>query len=478
MQSPGQLEDNVALEFLTSRIDYERALAVPYGDRDFRLDRMRELLARLGNPQRQLKIVHIAGTKGKGSTAAMLAGMLSAAGYRTGLYSSPHMDRVEERLTVDGRACPADVLGELIAAVRPAVDAIDSKKSDGPLEATPTTYFEIVTALALLYFARQQVDATVLEVGMGGRLDSTNVCEPLVSVITSISFDHTQQLGTTLAAIAGEKAGIIKQGVPVVSGVLNSEPRDVIAQTARAKACRLIELGRDFSFVHRPALHLESAASRAELDFEYGVDPSQNLQNARLSLVGHHQGENAAVALATLAELRRQGFNVSREAARQGLREVRWPARIEVLRRRPTIVLDAAHNVASVQALLQVLRESFASSRRLLVFATTRDKDLRGMLKHLLPAFDEVIFTRYWSNPRGVPPEEIAMVANEIATIPQQVCIDPATSWRVVQQRTTAEDLVCIAGSFFIAAEMRAAMAAAGTALGDGKDLTTDTAET
>jgi dihydrofolate synthase/folylpolyglutamate synthase len=468
MQTPSQLiasqlaanqvDEKTALAFLTSRIDYERSLAVSYGKRDFRLDRMHDLLARLGNPQDALKIVHIAGTKGKGSTAAMIASVLTAAGYRTGLYSSPHLDRVEERLAIDGVICPAAELVELVGLVRPVIEAMDAESAGDEFGATRTTYFETVTALALLHFARQRVDAAVLEVGMGGRLDSTNVCQPIVTVITSISYDHTQQLGTTLAAIAGEKAGIIKPGVPLVSGVQPEEPRAVVLAAARAAGCRVVELDHDFSYTYRPPRHLERQPAEAEVDFTRKADAAGSFADLRLSLVGRHQGANAAIALATLAEMSRAGYRIPEAAVRRGLSQVRWPARVEVLQRSPTIVLDAAHNVASVEALVEVLQESFSVSRRLLVFATTRDKNLRGMLERLLPAFDEVIFTRYWSNPRGVPPEDLAALATEVSAIPRVVCADAATAWQAVQARVTPEHLVCIAGSFFIAAEMRAAM--------------------
>jgi dihydrofolate synthase/folylpolyglutamate synthase len=456
-----QIAEAAALAFLTCRIDYERSLAVPYGKRDFRLDRMHDLLARLGNPQDALKIVHLAGTKGKGSTAAMIAAVLTAAGYRTGLYSSPHLDRVEERLAIDGLACPPAELVDLVEVVRPVIEAMDAESEGDPLGPTRPTYFETVTALALLHFARQRVDAAVLEVGMGGRLDSTNVCRPIVTVITSISFDHTQQLGNTLAAIAGEKAGIIKPGVPLVSGVLPEEPRAVILAAARAADCRVIELEQDFSYAYHPPQHLERQPGKAGVDFIDHHDPAGSFTGLQLSLIGRHQAANAALALATLAELRRAGYQLPESAVRRGLSQVSWPARVEVLRRSPTIVLDAAHNVASVQALVQVLQESFSANRRLLVFATTRDKNLPGMLERLLPAFDEVIFTRYWSNPRGVSPEELDVLAAEISPIPRTVCADSASAWAAVQARVTSEHLVCIAGSFFIAAEMRAAMRAA-----------------
>ena len=459
MHSTGQLPAQAAAEFLASRIDYERSLSVPYNQRDLRLDRMRDLLHRLGNPQDRLRIVHVAGTKGKGSTAAMIAAVLTAGGFRTGLYSSPHLDGVEERLAIDGQSCPAEELVELIGRVRPAVEAMDALSTDG--SDTRPTYFEIVTALALLRFAEQGVDAAVLEVGMGGRLDSTNVCQPLISVITTISFDHTQQLGNTLAAIAGEKAGIIKPGVPVVSGVIDHEPRDVIRKVADVQGCRLVELARDFDFMYHPPRALDAGPSDATLDVRVLTDPqgSAHYQSLQLPLVGRHQAANAAVALATIEELRRQGWPITDAAVREGLNRVRWPARIEVIARRPTIVLDAAHNVASVEALVEVLGESFAARRRVLVFATTRDKNLRGMLEWLVPSFDEIIFTRYHSNPRGVAPQELVDIARELdASRDYVMCDDARAAWEVARSRVDAQDLLCIAGSFFIAAEMRAAM--------------------
>jgi dihydrofolate synthase/folylpolyglutamate synthase len=450
-----------AVAFLTSRIDYERTLSVPYGQRDFRLDRMRQLLDRLGNPHHGLKIVHITGTKGKGSTAAMVASVLKAAGHRAGLFSSPHLDRVEERIAIDGQPCSDEQLVELVDKLRPAVSHMDDLATSDPAESNRPTYFEIVTALALLQFAERQVDVAVLEVGLGGRLDSTNVCTPLVSVITSISYDHTQQLGSTLSAIAGEKAGIIKPGVPVVSGVQTHEPRHVIATAAARQGCRLLQLGLDFDFEYRPPRHLEREHTPARFDF---IRPEGNetarLLDVDLGLVGAHQAANAAVALATLEELRRLGWNLPESAVRQGLLEVRWPARIEIVARRPAIVLDAAHNVASIEALIHVLQESFSPGPRVAIFATTRDKDIRGMLSLLLPAFDEVILTRYWKNPRGVPPAELAAIAEELApaTSHVHVAADPQTAWRLAQSIVTPEHLLAITGSFFIAAEMRAAM--------------------
>jgi dihydrofolate synthase/folylpolyglutamate synthase len=468
---------DAAMQFLLGRIDYERMLSMPCGEEAFKLDRMRELLRRLGNPEEKLPIVHITGTKGKGSTAAMIASMLTAAGYRTGLFSSPHLDRVEERFTIDGHACSGEELADLVEQVRPAIEALDqaacphdmslpeSKTSEsnipdahlpGSSKHGPT-YFEIITAMALLHFARQKAQAVILEVGLGGRLDSTNVCQPLLSIITSISFDHTKLLGNTLAAIAGEKAGIIKPGVPVISGVTNDEPREVIRRIAQNNGCRMIEQGIDFDFHYHPALHVEQAADCGRMDFEYGLryGEKNTMDGIALALLGRHQAGNAAIALAAVEELRRIGWNISETAVREGLAKVVWPARVEVIARHPAVVLDGAHNAASVAALTEVLAESFDVRQRFLIFATTREKDLRGMLGHLLRRFDHVAFTQYLNNPRAVPPEELQALAKEISGKIHPVYADPADAWAAVQQSAASDDLICIAGSFFIAAEMR-----------------------
>lgn len=445
-----------ALAFLWQRIDYERALAVSYSEREYKLDRMRELLARLGDPQTGLPIVHVAGTKGKGSTAAMAAAVLRAGGYRAGLYSSPHLHAIEERMAIDGQNCPRPEFARLVERLRPIVESMDAAAARVPGECGPT-YFELTTALALMHFADRRVDAAVLEVGMGGRLDSTNVCQPLVSVITSISFDHTKQLGDTLALIAGEKAGIIKPGVPVVSGVLPDEPREVIEAVSRNAGSRLVQLGRDFDYRYRPALAHDRSDERPQFDYcsHHGNGSGERDWRAiELNLLGRHQAANAAVALAALEQLGQHGFRIEEPAVRAALKGVRWPARVEVVGRRPTIVIDAAHNLASAAALIETLDESFAPERRILVFASTKEKDLRGMLGLLLPRCEHTIFTRYLNNPRYVPPEELAELAAELG-FSCQLAADPASAWQQVRQLARPNDLICVTGSFFIAAEMR-----------------------
>jgi dihydrofolate synthase / folylpolyglutamate synthase len=443
-----------ALAFLYGRIDYERAVAMPYGARELKLDRMRNLLDRLGNPQGQLPIVHVAGTKGKGSTSAMIASMLSAAGYSAGLFSSPHLERLEERFAVDGQACSAADLVRLTDELRPVVAEMD--REAGQFEAGPT-YFELTTAMALLHFIRRGVDIAVLEVGLGGRLDSTNVCLPRLTIITSISFDHMKQLGNSLEAIAREKAGIVKPGVPLISGVTAEGPRREIEQICQRAGAPLVQLGRDFNFTYHPARAVDEGPAWPTLDFASHAQGREcGRRGLRLGLLGEHQATNAALALAAWEQLTRQGWSISEAAVRRGLADVRWPARVEVVARRPTLVLDAAHNVASIAALVQTLRESFSARERVLVFATTQEKQISEMLRLLLPEFGRVIFTRYQNNPRGVAPEELAACARHISDAPPRICADPAAAWQAARELAGEEDLICVTGSFFIAAEMRA----------------------
>jgi dihydrofolate synthase/folylpolyglutamate synthase len=502
-----------AMQFLDQRVDFERFQVMPSPQREFKLDRMRALLDRLGNPQDKLPIIHVAGTKGKGSTSAMIAAVLRAAGYRTGLFTSPHLERVEERIAIDGQPCTADEFAALVAAVRPTVEALDRQSSAGASGDNGPTYFEIITAMALLHFVRRGVQAAVLEVGLGGRLDSTNVCRPLVSVITSISFDHIRQLGDTLESIAREKAGIIKPGVPVVSGVTADEPRTAIRRIARDCSCRLVELDEDFRFDYHPPRHLEIQPTLGAIDFwavrnnsplrapcqRSGEDQGEgemsplhlgegqgeggarnegittnlrlvpglparanNLEykNLLLYLLGRHQAANAAVALATIHELNRQGWNIPEESIRQGLATVQWPARMEILSRRPVVILDSAHNTASIAALMEVLNESFSVLCRLLLFAATREKDFQEMLKLLLAGgiFSEIVFTQYTTNPRALPPAELESVAFQLTGRHYPTYTNPADAWNHLRQLAAPDDLICITGSFFLAGEMRRLM--------------------
>ncbi len=445
-----------AIEFLQRRINYERQPVAAYGEQHFKLARMRELLDRLGAPDRQFSVVHVAGTKGKGSTAAMLASVFTAAGYGCGVYSSPHLERVEERLAVDGEPIESDELRRLLSQVATACQTMDQATARLSPDETGPTYFEVLTATAMLYFAARRVRVAVIEVGLGGRLDSTNVCEPVVSVITSISFDHMKQLGTTLAAIAREKAGIAKPGVPLVSGARDPEARQVIAEHCQVVGAPLVAIGSEFDFTYRAAAPPNLAP--AEFDF-HDRRSRVDWSRLRLALHGHHQTANAAVACAVLAELARQGWCLPEAAIRRGLAGARLPARVEHLAGSPEIVIDAAHNRASAAALAATVDEMFPGRRRWLVFGTTLEKDLTGMLEVLLPAFPRILFTRYASNPRGVVAEELYALAQQLAgNCPDTefaVSPDPSSAWQQVLSWAAPADVICVTGSFFLAAEIR-----------------------
>lgn len=494
MASPDDMAQyDSALSFLYNRIDYERT-TVPERSHGLKLERMRRLLGLLGDPHQALRIVHIAGTKGKGSTAALIAGALTAAGFRTGLYTSPHLEHVEERIAIDGIPVTSTKFAELVEAVQPAVRQLDEEASLAGEPGNGPTFFEITTAMTLLHFGQQQTDAAVLEVGLGGRLDSTNVCNPLVTVITSISIDHTKQLGDTLSAIAGEKAGIIKPGIPVVTGVEESEPLAVIEDVAARNGSKIFRLRREFDFSYQlpisektegisntsfPTIcYTESdvALPHSASDRAKSSLPS-SLENFRIGMLGKHQAANAATALATLRRLAEMGWNIPADAVRRAFANVHCPARIECFGERPAVVIDTAHNLASVQALLRVLDDHFPTQKRVLIFAASRDKDIPGMLKLLLPKFNFVLLTRFGNSPRGMSEAELSNVAHQIRaaavsredesyrsgehlladnTAHIQTFPDSHSAWRHAHTLLSTEGLLCVTGSFFLAAELRA----------------------
>jgi dihydrofolate synthase / folylpolyglutamate synthase len=438
-----------AMQWWFGRVNYELTAPAPS---DFKLDGMRSLLERLGNPHERCPIVHVAGSKGKGSTSAMLAAILQRDGRRVGLFTSPHLQSVQERIQIDGVPIARDDLAEVLTEIRAAA----SGAAPGAIAALDTrlSFFEIATAAGFHFFAKSLVDFVVLEVGLGGRFDSTNVCQPLVAMITSISFDHTQQLGNTLANIAFEKAGIIKPGRPTVSGVVQPEARTVIERVSAERQSPLRQRGVDFHFEHQAALIGGDTEKlpRVRVSTWRGAGPW-----LELGLVGEHQAANAALAVAAVEVLREEGVSVSDRAVADGLARVRWPARLEIVGRRPLVLLDCAHNVASAQALAQALRESFPlapGGRRLLIFAGNKDKDLAGMLAILAPLAEHVYLTRF-ASPRCVPPESLVeMLPVErrgAATIGPSAAIALAHA----RQDTRPDDVICAAGSVFLAGELR-----------------------
>jgi dihydrofolate synthase/folylpolyglutamate synthase len=382
----------------------------------FGLDNIRALLARLGNPQDAFRSIHIAGTNGKGSVTAMVDAVLRRAGHRSGRYTSPHLVDLSERFAVDGQSVDAAAMRQSASDVR---DAIDALIADGTFSGPPT-FFEATTAMAFDLFRSAGVEFGVVEVGLGGRLDSTNVIEPVVTAITSIDFDHQRYLGDTLAAIAGEKAGIIKLGVPVVVGAVGPEAYDVIARVAGERGAALI-----------PADKIPAA---------YGT--------IRVGLRGEHQVANAAVAIRILESLERSGVAIGRQDVLDGLENVSWPGRLDH-RRLPNgreIVFDAAHNPAGARALASYLR-SLDREKPTLVFGVMRDKDVDGMLEVLLPMVGRVIVTQP-SNPRAAAAEELASQIRALAP-PLQVDVI-GSPHDAVTRATNDSPFVVVAGSIFL----------------------------
>jgi dihydrofolate synthase/folylpolyglutamate synthase len=423
-----------ALAVWYARVNYEGRAAHPA---DLKLERMRALLRRVGDPHDRVRLVHVTGTKGKGSTSAMLASILRAAGYRVGLFTSPHLTDVRERIQVDGEPISQVELAARMAELAPAVAAMDA---DG---FPPPTFFEIGTALGFLHFAYRRCDLAVIEVGLGGRFDSTNVCRPLVSVITSVGLDHTAQLGTTLEAIAFQKAGIIKRNVPVVSGVTEPGSREVVRRVAGELNAPLWERGRDFDYRYEPP--------RVTV-----VTPRGRYGPIELGAPGEHQAHNAALALAAAERLREVGYSVTPAAVAAGLAGVRWPGRVEIISRRPALILDTAHNVPSAEALVRTLTEAFQGvGRRAVVFAVSSDKPVGDILRVLAGYFDHFHLTRYGHNPRCVPPEEVARVLTDVA--PDRTATthtSAAEAWRAARGASGPDDLVCVTGSVFLAGEL------------------------
>ncbi len=433
-----------AIEYLYSRINYERVQTGTYTTGDFKLERVRQLLARLGNPHESIPAVHIAGTKGKGTTAAMVAGILEAAGYRVGLFTSPHISRFEERIQVNGQM-PSRA--DLVGLVRQAAEAVE------PMDRQPgqmaVTFFELTMALGWLWFQAGSVDVAVLEVGLGGRLDATNICRPVACAITTISRDHTGLLGSTLPQIAEEKAGIIKPGIPVVTGVEEESAHRRIAEICRRQHAPLFSLGREIHFT-TPAL--ENAEPPKTVSVE---TPVRRHESLGVPLTGRHQHRNAAVAVGLMDVLVQQGWQISEDAIRQGLAATKWPLRIEVVQTAPFVVLDVAHNWASVQALLETLNQNFPAKRRILIFAASRDKDVAGMLRLLLPQFDSLIVTEFLANPRASGIEKLQRLVHSLSGRFAHAVGTPAQAWQLARRMAGPDDLICGGGSFFIAAELR-----------------------
>jgi len=426
-----------ALDYIYSYIDYEIEARLAYNEANYDLRRMHELLARLGNPHLKAKSVHIAGTKGKGSVAVMVASALNASGYTTGLYTSPHLTFLNERIRGDGELISNEELVAMVERLKPDVEAVHQKATYGQL-----TTFEVMTALAFAYFGLRGVDFQVLEVGLGGRLDATNVIQPEVCIITSISLDHTEVLGNSLAEIAAQKVGIIKPGSIVVTSPQFDEVDRIIEDTCRHCGARLVRVGSDVTW--------------QSLDFNSNRQLFQvkgRLGNYKLSLplLGYYQLENAATAVAALEVLAEKGVNISPGSIIDGLARAEWPGRFQILSHHPLLVVDGAHNPASARKLRQSLEQYFDFDQAILVIGTSFDKDIAGIVSELFSLFDKVIVTRS-RHPRAAEP---APVIAEFARhgIQAQAVDDVPSALSLSLALAGKGDLICVTGSLFVVAE-------------------------
>ena len=455
-----------AIDFLYSRINYEKGHA-SYSSANYRLDRMRRLLELLGKPQNRYRIVHVAGTKGKGTTSHAIANLLGTCGLRVGVYTSPHLLRLEERIQCIGRDCSAGELIRLVDRMRQAAETLETEGSGRP------TFFELMTAMGMLHFAEVGCDYVVLEVGLGGRLDSTNVCQPVASVITSISLDHQAQLGHSITEIAREKAGIIKRAIPVISTAQHPDARQVIVQTAREQDATLFLIDRDFSVTWRPIPNQHAASSaddpaRAVVDYRTRKPKSWIGDSQwRLPLLGRHQADNLAAALTVFDILfeTHPWPEETKPKLQSALLGLKVPARLQVVGHAPIRIIDTAHNPSSITATIDALDVHFPNAPRTIVFASSRDKDFEDMLKILLTRCQRVVLTAYQNNVRGLPLVDLEATAHAIASqlarsksTSAQIAVAPNAfqAWQVAVNSSGPQDLICGTGSFFLAAELLA----------------------
>jgi dihydrofolate synthase/folylpolyglutamate synthase len=415
--------------------DYER---LPRSGIVWDFKRIERLLRRLGDPQNDAATVHVAGTKGKGSTSAMIASILKQAGYRTGLYTSPHLLSFTERIRVDGQPVAEADWARLVEVLRPHVEAENAIGDLGEL-----TTFEILTAMAFLHFRNVKVDYQVVEVGLGGRLDATNVVRPQVCVITSISYDHMDVLGDTLAKIAGEKAGIIKPGAPVVSAPQFPEAMEVIERVCREKRSPLVRSGRDVTW---------RRLGFDEKGQDFRVHGRLRDYDLRVPLLGEHQLENAAGAVAAAEILKEKGAEIKPADIVAGLARVDWPGRLQVLRRRPWLVVDGAHNTYSMHRLGEALREYFVYQKLTLILGFSGDKDIRGMVAEAVRMTGDVILVAS-RHPRSVL---AALLVEEFRQhgVEPRVTEGVGEAVRLALAGAGPDDLICAAGSIFVIAEV------------------------
>ena len=430
------------LEYLFSRTDYEKQTRLRYNVTTFSLERMEKLLSLLGNPHKKLVTAHIAGTKGKGSTATMLARMLEANGYNTGLYTSPHVVDLHERIAINGRnITDSELLGLINRIYAPVEKMVKDNKP---------TFFELFTAMAFMYFTDKKVDIAIIETGLGGRLDSTNVIAPAVVGITSISIDHQNLLGNTLDSIAREKAGVIKKGIPVVSVPQDPAAMKEIRKAATAVKAPLTVTGKDIDFSYR----FESSRENGPHTRICLTTPTSKFEHLRVPMPGEHQAINCGLAIAMLDVLKAGGYKIDDSKAIEGLKDVRMPGRMEIIHNDPRILIDAAHNAASIKALIAAIGQHIPYDSMVVIFGCGQDKDIRGMLEQLQYGADKAIFTRS-NSPKAVFPQELADMYTEICGKMCQTAMSLNEALKIASSAIGREDLICITGSFYLVGQAK-----------------------
>lgn len=443
------MDYDAAIAYINDFIDYERHPDFSRQARLYNLNRISHLLELLGNPQEQLRIVHIAGSKGKGSTAALIASILSCAGYQTGLFTSPHLITPRERCRIDGELISEADVARCIAKMKPAIDEV-SRSEFGPV-----SFFEIYTALAFCYFADKATDFAVVEVGLGGRLDATNVVNPVATVITPIGLEHTAILGETHAAIAAEKAEIIKHGCPLALAPQVPEAQAVFEEVAAERAAPIVPAS---AVSHRDAGNGNSRLLGKGENLPIGQHfDVENYSALFMPLLGEHQRVNAATAIAAIACLKQRGYVIPYESVYQGIAQVEWPGRMQVItevgQESPIILLDGAHSPDSMRLLCREIRRNFRYHRLIFVVSLMRDKAVKEVGEVVSQNADTVIVTEVSDNPRVMPAHKIHRAWKELCE-DITLCPTPMEALKTAVTCASPEELVCVTGSLYLVGEV------------------------
>ncbi len=440
--SGGLRSYSTAMRFLGTFTDYERMTRFGYNHTTFNLSRMQKILSAVNRPHKKFKSIHIAGTKGKGSCAHMLANMLQACDYKVGLYTSPHLVDMRERIVINGQVIEESDFLRLLNKLVPVLRNFDEKSRP--------TFFEIITAIGFMHFADQEVDIAVIETGLGGRLDSTNVIKPEVCAITAIGYDHTYQLGNTLESIAEEKAGIFKPGVPVISVPQAPEVKKTLVKVAKSVKAPIKFTGDDIDFSYRfESSRLTGPHTRICLTTELS-----RYEHLPVPLPGEHQAINCGLVLAVMDVLKSKGWEIEDSKALEGLSVTKLPGRMEIVCNDPRVLIDGAHNPASIEALIRTIGQHITYDSMVVIFGCAADKDINGMLEYVAMGADKVIFTQS-NSVRSADPEELAISFEERTGRMAQWARSLPEALRIANSVVTPGDLICVTGSFYLAGEAK-----------------------